>query len=232
VVIGGDTVTTAGEIASVNPSHPSEVVGLAGRAGIAEADQAVAAARAAWPSWGATPPADRAGVLFRAAEILRERRAELAAWEVLEAGKPWREAEADVAEAIDYCEYYAREMLRLAPFRRLADLPGEVNEYGYRPRGVAAVIAPWNFPLAILAGMTTAALVAGNAVIMKPAEQTPVVAALFHRGPCTTFRESARRRARAWWHTRTWTSSPSRDREPWGCASRRWRARRGRASVA
>jgi RHH-type proline utilization regulon transcriptional repressor/proline dehydrogenase/delta 1-pyrroline-5-carboxylate dehydrogenase len=180
VVIGGDTVTTAGEIASVNPSHPSEVVGLAGRAGIAEADQAVAAARAAWPSWGATPPADRAGVLFRAAEILRERRAELAAWEVLEAGKPWREAEADVAEAIDYCEYYAREMLRLAPFRRLADLPGEVNEYGYRPRGVAAVIAPWNFPLAILAGMTTAALVAGNAVIMKPAEQTPVVAALFH----------------------------------------------------
>ncbi len=180
VVIGGDPVTTAGEIASVNPSHPTELVGLAGRAGLAEADQAVAAARAAWPAWAATPPAERARVLLRAAEILRERRAELAAWEVLEAGKPWREAEADVAESIDYCEYYAREMLRLAPFRRLADLPGEVNEYGYRPRGVAAVIAPWNFPLAILAGMTTAALVAGNTVIMKPAEQTSVLAALFH----------------------------------------------------
>jgi len=179
-VIGGDKVTTAGEIASLNPARPSEVVGVAGRAGIPEADQAVAAARAAWPAWAATPPGERARVLFRAAEILRERRPALAAWEVLEAGKPWREADADVAEAIDYCEYYGREMLRLAPPRMLGEERGEVNEYGYRPRGVAVVIAPWNFPLAILAGMTTAALVAGNTVIMKPAEQTPVVAALLH----------------------------------------------------
>ncbi len=180
VVIGGEKVTTTGEIASLNPARPSEVVGLAGRAGAAEADQAVAAARAAWPSWAATPAGERARVLFRAAEILRERRAALAAWEVFEAGKPWREADADVAEAIDYCEYYGREMLRLASPRILGEERGEVNEYGYRPRGVAVAIAPWNFPLAILAGMTTAALVAGNTVIMKPAEQTPVMAAHLH----------------------------------------------------
>ena len=180
VVIAGDRASTAGEVVSGNPSRPAEVIGFAGRAGVAEADQAVAAARAAWPAWAATPPARRVQVLLRAAELLRARRAELAAWEVLEAGKPWREADGDVAEAIDYCEYYGREMLRLAPLRVVGEEPGEVNHYGYQPRGVAAVIAPWNFPLAILAGMSTAALVAGNAVILKPAEQTPVVAALFH----------------------------------------------------
>jgi RHH-type proline utilization regulon transcriptional repressor/proline dehydrogenase/delta 1-pyrroline-5-carboxylate dehydrogenase len=180
VVIGGERVATAGEIASLNPARPGEVVGVAGCAGTAEADQAVAAARAAWPTWAATPAAARAGVLFRAAEILRERRVALAAWEVLEAGKPWREADADVAEAIDFCEYYGRAMLELGAPRILGEEPGEVNAYVYRPRGVAVVIAPWNFPLAILAGMTTAALAAGNTVIMKPAEQTPVVAALLH----------------------------------------------------
>jgi len=180
LVIGGERVATAGEIASPNPSRPGEVVGVAGCAGVAEADQAVAAARAAWPAWAATPAAARARVLFRAAEILRERRVALAAWEVLEAGKPWREADADVAEAIDYCEYYGRAMLELDAPRVLGGERGEVNAYGYRPRGVAVVIAPWNFPLAILAGMTVAALVAGNAAIMKPAEQTPVVAAHLH----------------------------------------------------
>ena len=107
---------------------------------------------------------------------MRRRRFELAAWEVLETAKPWREADADVAEAIDFCEYYAREMLRLAePHRR--DVPGEANDTFYEPRGVAVVIAPWNFPLAILCGMTAAALVAGNTVVMKPAEQSPVIAA-------------------------------------------------------
>jgi RHH-type proline utilization regulon transcriptional repressor/proline dehydrogenase/delta 1-pyrroline-5-carboxylate dehydrogenase len=108
---------------------------------------------------------------------MRDRRVELAAWEVREAGKPWREADADVCEAIDYLIYYGREMLRLAPARQLDDLAGEVNAYVYQPRGVAVVIAPWNFPLAILTGMTSAALVAGNTVIMKPAEQTSVIAA-------------------------------------------------------
>jgi RHH-type proline utilization regulon transcriptional repressor/proline dehydrogenase/delta 1-pyrroline-5-carboxylate dehydrogenase len=179
-MIAHDRATVGGEIVSVNPSRPAEVIGVADRAGIAEADQAVAAARAAWPAWAAAPPAARAQVLFRAAELLRTRRAELAAWEVLEAGKPWREADADVAEAIDYCEYYGRQALRLARPQVLGEERGEVNLYGYRSRGVAVAIAPWNFPLAILAGMSTAALVAGNTVILKPAEQTPVVAALFH----------------------------------------------------
>ncbi len=101
---------------------------------------------------------------------------ELAAWEVYEVGKTWGEADADVAEAIDYLEYYGREMIRLGEVRRLGDAPGEVNEYLYRPRGVALIIAPWNFPLAILTGMTSAALVTGNTAIMKPAEQSPVIA--------------------------------------------------------
>ena len=118
---------------------------------------------------------DRARLLFRSADILRRRRFELACWEVYETGKQWREADADVAEAIDYCEYYAREVIRLdKPQRR--DVPGEDATF-YEPRGVAAVIAPWNFPLAILCGMTTAALVAGNTAIMKPAEQSPVIGA-------------------------------------------------------
>ena len=132
---------------------------------------------AAFPAWRDTP-AERArrASCVKAAEIMRRRRFELAAWEVYECGKPWREADADVAEAIDFCDYYAREMLRLAaPQRR--DVPGEDNDYFYEPRGVAVVIAPWNFPLAILCGMTTAALVTGNTVIMKPAEQSSVIAA-------------------------------------------------------
>jgi RHH-type transcriptional regulator, proline utilization regulon repressor / proline dehydrogenase / delta 1-pyrroline-5-carboxylate dehydrogenase len=119
---------------------------------------------------------DRAGLLFRSADVMRRRRFELAAWEVFETGKPWREADADVAEAIDFCDFYGREMVRLAePSRR--SLPGESNATFYEPRGVAVVIAPWNFPLAILTGMTAAALVTGNTVVMKPAEQSPVMGA-------------------------------------------------------
>ncbi len=120
----------------------------------------------------------RADYLFRIAKRLRERRFELSAWEVHECGKPWRKADADVAEAIDFCEYYAREMLRLAVSQR-RDLPGENNEYFYEPRGVAVIIAPWNFPLAILCGMATAALVTGNTIILKPAEQSTIIAAKF-----------------------------------------------------
>jgi len=123
------------------------------------------------------PAADRAAFLFRAADLMRAQRLELAAWAVFEAGKPWREADADVCEAIDFLVYYGREMLRLAPPRRLDELPGEVNSYLYQPRGVTVVIAPWNFPFAILTGMTAAALVTGNTVIMKPAEQTSIIAA-------------------------------------------------------
>jgi RHH-type proline utilization regulon transcriptional repressor/proline dehydrogenase/delta 1-pyrroline-5-carboxylate dehydrogenase len=137
---------------------------------------AVRSAKAAFPMWRDTPAADRAAILLNCAQALRRRRWELAAWEVCETAKQWREADADVAEAIDYCEYYAREMLRLAGGQH-RDLPGEENAYFYEPRGVVVTIAPWNFPLAILCGMSVAALVAGNTVIMKPAEQSPLIAA-------------------------------------------------------
>jgi RHH-type proline utilization regulon transcriptional repressor/proline dehydrogenase/delta 1-pyrroline-5-carboxylate dehydrogenase len=175
LVIGGERIVTDSTIPSVNPAHKSEVVGIAASAGAAEAEAAVAAAKEALAGWRDTRPADRARYLFRAAEVMRRRRFELAAGQVYECGKQWREADADVAEATDYLEYYGREMMRLRGQRR--DVPGEENAYVYRPRGVAVVIAPWNFPLAILTGMTTAALVTGNTVIMKPAEQSPVVAA-------------------------------------------------------
>ena len=163
-------------LVSRNPSDPAEEIGRVARAGREEVEAAIAAARAHYPKWRDTDAGERAQVLFDAAALMREERFELAALEVLEAGKPWGEADADVTEAIDFLEYYGREMLRLAPRRRLGNLPGEMNIYFYEPRGVAAVISPWNFPLAIPAGMTAAALVAGNAVILKPASPTPVLA--------------------------------------------------------
>src|SRR6185437_13073852 len=126
--------------------------------------------------WRDTEASKRADYLFRSATVMRRRRFELAAWQVYECGKPRREADADVAESIDYCEFYGREMLRLAPPRR-RDVPGEENSYFYEPRGVTVVIAPWNFPMAILCGMTGAALVTGNPVVMKPAEQSTVIGA-------------------------------------------------------
>ncbi len=160
---------------SVDPSRSSQVVGRVALAGAVQAGQAVTAARAAFPAWAETPVGDRASVLIKAAAILRKRRLELAAWEVYECGKPWAEADGDVAEAIDFCEFYAREMIRLAEPRR-RDASGETNFTEHLPRGVAVVIPPWNFPLAIPTGMTVAALVAGNTVILKPAEQSPVIA--------------------------------------------------------
>jgi RHH-type proline utilization regulon transcriptional repressor/proline dehydrogenase/delta 1-pyrroline-5-carboxylate dehydrogenase len=175
-VIGGEAVSTERFIDSLNPSHVAQVVGRCGRATVSQAERAVAVARAAFPAWRDTEPTKRADYLFRAAEVMRRRRFELAAWEVFECGKPWREADADVAEAIDFCDYYGREMLRLAEPRHM-DVAGETNVHFYEPRGVTVVIAPWNFPLAILCGMTSAALVTGNPVIMKPAEQSSVVAA-------------------------------------------------------
>lgn len=177
LVIGGEVVQTAEPLDVINPSHTAQLVGRCGRAKVADAERAVVAAQAAFPGWRDTAIEDRTGFLTRAAALMRQRRFELAAWEVYESGKQWREADADVAEAIDFCEYYAREMRRLGqPVRR--DVAGETNEYFYEARGVALVIAPWNFPLAILCGMTAAALAAGNTVIMKPAEQSSVIAAL------------------------------------------------------
>jgi RHH-type proline utilization regulon transcriptional repressor/proline dehydrogenase/delta 1-pyrroline-5-carboxylate dehydrogenase len=175
-VIGGKTVPTDCTLEVRNPSHTKQILGQVGRATAAHARSAVEAATAAFAPWRDTDPRDRAECLFRAATILRRRRFELVAWEVYECGKPWREADADVAEAIDFCDYYGHEMLRLAVPQR-CDVPGEENATFYEPRGVTIVIAPWNFPLAILCGMTTAALVTGNPVIMKPAEQSSIVAA-------------------------------------------------------
>ncbi len=176
-VIDGRAVKTAASIDSLNPANPDERIGRAGQATVADADAAVAAARGALPAWARTSAADRASVLDRAAALMRERRHELAALEVLEAAKPWAEADADITEAIDFCAYYAREMRRLGGFHPNEQVAGETSVTHYLPRGVAVVIAPWNFPLAILCGMTAAALVTGNPVVMKPAGQTPVIAA-------------------------------------------------------
>jgi RHH-type proline utilization regulon transcriptional repressor/proline dehydrogenase/delta 1-pyrroline-5-carboxylate dehydrogenase len=175
--IGGRDSETARTLDSVNPAAPDEVVGTVAYGGRAEAEAAVAAARAAVPAWRDATPAERASVLFRAAELMRAETMELSALMTLESGKTWREANGDVDEAVDFLEYYGREMLRLGAPRRMGHAPGEHNVYFYQARGVALVIAPWNFPLAILTGMTSAALVAGNPVIVKPAGPTPVVAA-------------------------------------------------------
>jgi RHH-type proline utilization regulon transcriptional repressor/proline dehydrogenase/delta 1-pyrroline-5-carboxylate dehydrogenase len=174
LVINGRAIETMGKIKSINPSHKSQVVGVVSSATAEEASLAIDAARRAFKQWSRTEPDHRAEYLELAAATMRNQRFELAAWEVHECGKPWIEADADVAEAIDFCMYYAEQARRLMSGHR-CDLPGEENDYSYRPRGVAAVIAPWNFPLAILTGMTAAALVTGNTVIMKPAEQSSIV---------------------------------------------------------
>jgi RHH-type proline utilization regulon transcriptional repressor/proline dehydrogenase/delta 1-pyrroline-5-carboxylate dehydrogenase len=175
-VVAGKPLDAANWLDSVNPSKSAEVVGRFAASSADDAAKAVAAAKRAFDAWRDTDVTERAALLNRAADVMRKRRWELAAWMVLEVGKPWREADADVAEAIDFCVYYAAEMVRLSqPHRR--DVPGEENATFYDARGVAAVIAPWNFPLAILCGMASAALVAGNTVVLKPAEQSAVVGA-------------------------------------------------------
>lgn len=175
--VAGKEKETQSWMESINPASPQQIVGRVPLAGKALADQAVEAASGFFPEWRATPASERAAILFRAASIMRSKRLELAAWEILEVGKGWREADADVTEAIDYLEYYSREMLRLAQPRTTQHVPGENNLYLYEPRGVAVIIAPWNFPLAILTGMTAAALVTGNCAVLKPAEQSPIIAA-------------------------------------------------------
>ncbi|MBO0894756.1 MAG: L-glutamate gamma-semialdehyde dehydrogenase, partial [Acidimicrobiales bacterium] len=176
-LIGGEPVRTGATIVQVDPADPEVVVSTSASTGVAEADQAVASCLAAWERWSMTPARERAGVAFRAAEVLRRRRDELAALCVFEAGKPWADADGDVCEAIDFCEYYGREALRLERGGPVQSPPGETNVLRYQGKGVAAVIGPWNFPLAIPTGMTLAALMAGNAVVLKPAEQTPAIAA-------------------------------------------------------
>ncbi|MEW5773597.1 MAG: proline dehydrogenase family protein [Thermodesulfobacteriota bacterium] len=168
LLIGGKEVRTGDLLDSYNPARTSEIVARVHQAGLPEVEAAVAAAKAAFPAWRATPAQQRADVLFRAADLARRRIYELSAWQVVEVGKQWDQAHADVAEAIDFLEYYGREMLRLASPRRMGRAPGELSHYLYRPKGLAAVIAPWNFPLAISCGMAAAAIVTGNCVLYKP----------------------------------------------------------------
>jgi predicted delta-1-pyrroline-5-carboxylate dehydrogenase group 2 len=166
----------AGQLLSVDPGRCGRVVAQARAAGPADVDEAVAQAQAGQAEWGARAPEERARVLVSAASLLRERRLQLAALAVYECAKPWAEADADVCEAIDFLEYYARRGVELGRDRTLAQPPGESNAMRYEPRGVVAVIAPWNFPFAIPAGMAAGALAAGNAVVLKPAEQSPACA--------------------------------------------------------
>ena len=177
-LLAGERVRTAATITSVDPAQIDRVVATSASCTAADADAAVAAAVEAAPAWRRAPAAERAGVLFRAAHWMRQRRDQLAALQCFEAAKPWDQADGDVCEAIDFCEYYARGLLRLAGVSAelVQSPPGEANRMTYQGKGVTVVIAPWNFPLAIPCGMTVAALAAGNPVILKPAEQTPGVA--------------------------------------------------------
>jgi RHH-type proline utilization regulon transcriptional repressor/proline dehydrogenase/delta 1-pyrroline-5-carboxylate dehydrogenase len=177
-LIGDEQVRTSESIDSVDPGRYERVVAQSASCDAGHADAAVAIAVERIEQWRSTPVVERAGALFRAGAWMRARRRELAALEVHEAGKPWDQADADVCEAIDFCEYYGREMLRLdgEAAARVQSPPGERNRLTYQGKGVTAVISPWNFPLAIPCGMTVAALVAGNPTILKPAEQTPAIA--------------------------------------------------------
>ncbi|MEO8661436.1 MAG: L-glutamate gamma-semialdehyde dehydrogenase [Bryobacteraceae bacterium] len=177
--IGGERVKTGDLLHSLNPSRPNEIVGSHHKATSDLALRAVNSAAAYFPIWSRVPMQDRAAMLVQAASLIRKRKLEFDAWLVYESGKSWPEAEADVAEAIDFCEYYARRAMRLAHPEELVQLPGEEDRMVYLPLGVGVVIPPWNFPLAIMVGMSTAALVTGNTVVIKPSSDTPTIAQKF-----------------------------------------------------
>src|SRR5437588_1013602 len=179
LVIGGTRAKTADKIRSINPAKPSEVVGIHQKAGREHVEPAIQAALTAFESWKNAPASERAGLIFKVADILRKRKLEFDAWLVLEAGKNWDEADADTCEAIDFCELYAQSALTLAAAEPIVQLPGERDSLRYIPLGVGAVIPPWNFPLAIMVGMTTAAVVSGNTVVLKPSSDAPTIAAKF-----------------------------------------------------
>jgi RHH-type transcriptional regulator, proline utilization regulon repressor / proline dehydrogenase / delta 1-pyrroline-5-carboxylate dehydrogenase len=176
LIIDGKEVATSDQIDSVNPSRPQEIVGRSGSADIEQAEAAVQAAVRAFPEWRELTASDRAGYLRKTAALMKQRRDEFSVWEVYEAGKSWREADADVVEAIDFLEYYAAEAERLDRGDSF-HVPGELNDYHYQPRGVGVIIPPWNFPLAILTGMLSAAIVTGNTTVLKPASPTPIIGA-------------------------------------------------------
>ncbi len=177
--IGGKRVTTSEKRASTNPSHPSQAIGMFQVATAEIAKQAVEAAHNAFDAWKRVPAERRAECLFRAAKILRERKFEISALMCYEVGKTWPEADADTAETIDFCEFYGREMLRLGGPQKLTPMKGEKNYLVYIPLGVGAIIPPWNFPCAIMGGLVAASLVTGNTVVLKPASDSPTIAAKF-----------------------------------------------------
>jgi 1-pyrroline-5-carboxylate dehydrogenase len=179
LIIGGERINTEQTIASRNPARPNEIVGRVGSATVDLANRAIEVADATFATWRKTPADQRAEYLFKAAAEMRQRKFELAAWLVYEVSKSWAEADGDVAEAIDFCEFYGREMLRLAGPQPVLQLPGERGELRYIPLGAGVAIPPWNFPLAIMVGLTVAPIVAGNTIVLKPASTSPIIAAQF-----------------------------------------------------
>jgi 1-pyrroline-5-carboxylate dehydrogenase len=179
LIIGGQRIKTTDKIKSLNPSKPSEIVGIHQKAGKQHVEPAMQAALKAFASWSRTSVEERASLLLRAADRMRERKMDYMAWLVFEVSKNWAEADADISEAIDFCEFYAREALRLAKTEPPVQMPGEHDTLTYIPLGVGAVIPPWNFPCAIMAGMTLASIVSGNTVILKPSSDSPTIAAQF-----------------------------------------------------
>ena len=177
--IGGKAVGAAKHFTSVNPCDQKQVIGRFPQGTKEDAERAVETAAAAFPAWSRIPPEERSALLLRIAAIFRRRKHEFSAMMVLEESKSWAEGDADTAEAIDFCEFYAREMERLAQPQPLTPYPGEKNELEFIPLGVCAVIPPWNFPLAILTGMATAAIVTGNTVVLKPSSDAAAIATLF-----------------------------------------------------
>jgi 1-pyrroline-5-carboxylate dehydrogenase len=176
LVIGGKRLTASETFQSTNPSNPGDVIGVFSKGGREHVEQAMSAAEAAFESWRWMPPDERANVLLRAASLLRRRRYEMNAAMILETGKNWMEADGDTAEAIDFCDFYAREMIRYGGRQPVTPNPGEHNTLEYIPLGVGVVIPPWNFPCAITMGMTAASIVTGNATILKPSSDAPLIA--------------------------------------------------------
>lgn len=179
LIIGGEQITTGETFASVNPAKPDQVVGYMVKATVEHANKAVEVAAKTFETWKRVPAAERAAYLFKAADLMRQRRFEINAWMIYETSKSWVEADGDAAEAIDFLEFYGREMLRLAEKQPLTHIPGEESDLLYIPLGVGVAIPPWNFPCAIMTGLTSSAFVAGNTVILKPASTAPVIAAQF-----------------------------------------------------
>ncbi len=179
VIVGGKRVKTSEKIRSINPAKPSEVVAVHQKCGKEHVEPAVQAALSAFTHWSGTSAEERASLLFRVADVMRERKLEFMAWLVFEVSKNWFEADADISEAIDFCEFYAREALRFAKAEPPVQLPGERDTLAYIPLGVGAVIPPWNFACAIMAGMTLASIVSGNTVVLKPSSDSPTIAAKF-----------------------------------------------------